>query len=66
MMDFAVSELMRMGCKEVFLWTLEKNIRAKLFYEKYGFVFDGSKKEIQIGKPLPVIRYVFKNILYAS
>jgi len=57
MMDFAKNELKRMGYDEVSLWVLEENARARRFYERHGFVFDGAKKEIHIGKPLIEIRY---------
>jgi RimJ/RimL family protein N-acetyltransferase len=59
MMDFAVNSLKRMGHSEAFLWVFEENVRARRFYEKYGFVFDGTKKEFELGKPLVELRYVF-------
>jgi len=60
MMDFSLEELKRRGHKEVFLWVLEANTRARKFYEKCGFAFDGTKKEIEmeIDKPLSEMRYV--------
>ncbi len=45
LMDFALSELSRLGYKRVFLWVLEKNSRARRFYEKCGFTFDGTARE---------------------
>ena len=57
MMDFAINELKSAGYNEIILWTLEDNGRARRFYEKCGFIFDGTKKEIIIGKPLIEIRY---------
>ena len=60
MMNYAVDMLKSKGYSEIILWTLEENNRAKRFYEKYGFIFDGSKKEIKIGKSLIEIRYVLK------
>ena len=57
MMNYAVDELKNMGYNEAILWVLEDNGRARRFYEKCGFVFDGSKKEIEIGKVLIEIRY---------
>jgi len=42
MMDFSLAELKHMGHDEVFLWTLEANTRARRFYEKCGFTFDGT------------------------
>ena len=57
MMDYAIETLKNMGYNEIILWVLEENHRARKFYEKCGFVFDGTKKEIIIGKPLIEIRY---------
>jgi len=62
MLDFAMNALKHKGYNEVFLWVLEENERAKRFYEKHNFVFDGTKKEIVVGKPLIEIRYVFGNL----
>ena len=58
MMDFAISELNQAGYQEVVVWVLEYNNRARLFYEKYGFVLDGTSKEIEIGETLIEVRYV--------
>lgn len=57
MMNYAVDTLKGVGYNEVILWVLEENSRARRFYEKCNFVFDGTKKEIVIGKPLIEIRY---------
>jgi ribosomal protein S18 acetylase RimI-like enzyme len=58
MVDFSLAELKRMGHNEVLLWVLEANTRGKQFYEKSGFVFDGTKKEISADKPLIKMRYI--------
>lgn len=58
MMDYAIDTLRQMGYSEIILWILKENERAKRFYEKFNFVFDGSSKEIEIGKALLEIRYV--------
>jgi len=57
MMDFSLSELKRMGHNEVILWVLEANNRARLFYEKCGFTFDGTRKEISIDTLHTHMRY---------
>jgi len=62
MMNFAIRQLIGRGCTEVFLWVFEENTRARLFYEKCGFVLDGAKKEVVIGTPLMEVRYVFKSV----
>ena len=58
MMDFSLAELKRMGHDEVLLWVLEANNRARRFYEKCGFSFDGAKKEIKIDTLHAHMRYV--------
>ena len=58
MMDYAIDKLKCMGYNEIILWVLEENDRARRFYEKCNFVFDGTKREIEIGKVLIKIRYV--------
>jgi len=45
LMETVLAELKRMGYQNVFLWTFEKNARARRFYEKYGFVFDSTYKD---------------------
>ena len=57
MMRYAKDKLKSMGYREIILWVLEENDRARRFYEKSEFVFDGTKKEIEIGKPLVEVRY---------
>ncbi len=37
LLDAAVAELSSMGFRDVFLWVLEENARARRFYEKCGF-----------------------------
>jgi len=55
-MDFAV-EILKAQFSGAMLWTLEANIGARRFYEKCGFAFDGTKKEVTLGKPLTAVRY---------
>jgi len=57
MMEFSVCELQYMCYSEVFLWVLEANDRAKRFYEKCGFVFDGAAREYNIDTPQRIVRY---------
>lgn len=58
MIDFAIDKLRIMGYCETIIWVLEDNIRARRFYEKCGFVYDGTKKHIEVGKPLVEVRYI--------
>ncbi len=56
----AVEELKAMGFKTIFLWVLEENHRARLFYEKFGFKFSGKYLENNIGgKQLRELQYVY-------
>ena len=58
MMDFAVEKLKSNGHNEIILWTFKDNERAKRFYEKYGFTYNGKEKEMtNWGGPLTVVRY---------
>ncbi|EST10745.1 GNAT family N-acetyltransferase [Sporolactobacillus laevolacticus] len=61
MMDFAVNRLKSQSYQAVTLWVFEDNSRARTFYEKFGYVFDGKKEEVDIGgKLLTELRYAFK------
>ena len=59
-MEYTLDKLKAMGFGEVVIWVLEENMRARMFYEKFGFKFDGTAKEIIIGKPLIEFRYVLE------
>jgi len=57
MMRYAMDALKCMGHHEGIVWVLEENNRARRFYEKCGFALDGAKMEIELAKPLTVVRY---------
>ena len=42
------------------VWVLEKNERAIRFYHRYGFEFDGCKKEWNLGTPVSIVRMIKK------
>lgn len=42
------------------LWVLRGNDRAIRFYERYGFVFDGTEAEILMGTPNTELRYILE------
>ena len=44
----------------IFVWVLEKNERAIRFYQRYGFEFDGCKKEWNLGTPVSIVRMIKK------
>lgn len=55
--QFCVNRLKERGFTRLTIWVLESNIRARKFYEKHGFVFDGAKQQIDLGKSLTEVRY---------
>ena len=57
-MQFGLDCLKDEGYERVSLWVLEKNERARRFYEKFGFRFDGTRKELDFDGIMHEIRYV--------
>lgn len=56
----AVEELKTMGFKQIFLWVLEDNHRARHFYEKCDFKNNGEYMDNVIGgKQLRELQYVY-------
>jgi len=55
---YGISCLKAEGYSKATLWVLEDNSNARKFYEKFGFVFSGIKKEISLGITSNEIRYV--------
>ncbi len=61
LLETAVSELKSLGYKDIFLWVLEENIKARLFYERFGFTPTKDYLNDHIGgKDLREIRYVLE------
>jgi len=60
LMDYILDRLRVLGYREVILWALEENKRARRFYEKCGFTLDEARAEIVIEKPLAEVRYSLK------
>ncbi len=57
-MQQAVNRLRHAGYTSASLWVLEANVRARRFYERVGFVWDGSRKQITVGgEDLWEVRY---------
>ena len=54
MLTYALKEI---GEKPVFLWAFKENKRARRFYEKHGFRWDGSERVSRFDGALEV-RYV--------
>ena len=49
LMELALSEIENQGYNNVLLWTFKANARARRFYEKHGFVLDGTVKDSGFG-----------------
>ena len=56
--DWGIKELKRKGYKKVALWVVEENVRARKFYEKFGFTHDGEIRVINVGRELKEYRYI--------
>lgn len=57
LLHWGLCELKNRGYHRATLWVLAKNISARRFYEKMGFLPDGTEKQIVIGKSLTECRY---------
>ena len=55
--QFCVQRLKDWGCEKIIIWVLEKNTRARRFYEKHGFTSDGITQQVDLGVPLAGVRY---------
>lgn len=61
LLQAAISELEKLGYKNIFLWVLRDNIRARCFYERFGFLRTDDYLDDNIGgKELQEIRYIYK------
>ena len=58
LMNEAISRLKEYNT--ILVWVLEKNERAIRFYQRYGFEFDGCKKEWNLGTPVSIVRMIKK------
>jgi ribosomal protein S18 acetylase RimI-like enzyme len=57
LLDRAVRDLAGAGLDDITLWVLEGNHRARRFYEGRGFRPDGARQWLDIGGPVPEVRY---------
>lgn len=58
LMDNVIRELREAGCRKVLLWVYEENPRARKFYEKCGFSYDGKSKESHFSNSPLELRYI--------
>lgn len=56
MMASALDRLREQGYSDVFLWVLTENLRARRFYERFGFQSDGHSQEAYPG--VSELRYI--------
>lgn len=65
-MDAAVATLAARGLTELRLWVLRDNVRARRFYERYGWRPDGVRSTYRLGRgdhrpvDLAELRYVLR------
>lgn len=57
MMKTALSKITDFNFSNVLLWVFEENARARNFYEKFGFVADGAKKNSHFTNKASEVRY---------
>ena len=48
------------GYDKIIVWVLKGNEKAIHFYERYGFSFDGSQKDIKLGTPVTELKMVWR------
>lgn len=61
LLDIALRALREARRDPIALWVLEENRPARAFYEHAGFVPTGARRHIDLGAPLPEIKYLFRN-----
>jgi GNAT superfamily N-acetyltransferase len=57
LMQAAVDAMRGRGATAAILWVLEDNPRARRFYEREGWVEDGSAESEYLGLTVPLVRY---------
>ena len=58
--EVTLNELIKLGYKNIFLWVLEANTRARRFYEKQNFKLSDKSNYINIGgKNLKEVAYMY-------
>lgn len=60
LLEDGLRRLRAAGYPSVCLWVLSTNENARRFYEKNGFVPDGTEKTEILGEPITEVRYVRK------
>lgn len=55
--DLILSEIKTRGYNRVILWAMEENLRARRFYEKYGFLRTDETLDAKLGRPIRDVMY---------
>jgi len=55
--DFIFTDIKAHGFKRVILWAMEENLRARRFYEKYGFSKTDKILDAEFGRPIRDVMY---------
>ena len=50
LLRYALGKLKENGFRNICLWVMKGNIRARKFYEKNGFQISGKEREIEIAE----------------
>lgn len=50
LLRYALGKLKKNGFRNICLWVMKGNIRARKFYEKNGFQISGNEREIEIAE----------------
>jgi ribosomal protein S18 acetylase RimI-like enzyme len=58
LLDHTASALQEGGRVDLSLWVLEGNVRARRFYESCQFLPDGKRQLLDLGGPVPEVRYL--------
>jgi RimJ/RimL family protein N-acetyltransferase len=58
MMTFALRRIKDLNYENVLLWVFKENARARRFYEKFGFISDGTEKPAPFRNSALEIRYI--------
>lgn len=62
LMAAALDHLRTAGFGAATLWVLERNDRARRFYERWGFHTDGGRQIIEVGPGVPEVRYLLADL----
>jgi ribosomal protein S18 acetylase RimI-like enzyme len=57
LMQAAVEAMRARGAADAILWVLEDNPRARRFYEREGWLADGTAESEYLGLTVPLVRY---------